>query len=630
MISVIIQSMELFHTSFLASLVATSMAFAAPGTSVVKDAQGHYWFKTPKGELVFSLGINNIASMPFRPKPDTQFYQPVKAQFSGQWPAWSTSVRQMLQESNANTVGGWSDPAVAAGPGIWRTPILYTSGAESDRCLEPYRPGFESKVAAYVRESLAKYPDRSDILGVFLDNEMPWFGINGWDNTPNATLLERAIALPHDDDAYLAAIDCLKGRYGDIQKFNEAWKLNVKDWSDIAAQDLRTSSTDAANEDRTRFTSVAAERFYAVSAAEVRAQAPELLILGSRFAGDAPACVITSCGRHSDVVSVNFYSAPKVPERVLAKFYILTQKPLMLTEFSWRAKENQSGNPNTRGAGSVLLTQAERAAHYSEFVEDLATYPMVIGAHWFEWADQSPQGRFDGEDSNYGVVDISHGRYENLLGAMKQTNAKVAQLHASTSREIPTSIPEPESVTVRSTQQPGRPAQVELLGDWMHDPEIWGAADSKLTYTRDGAALKIEYSTGQSYGAGLSLHMPRSSRAAGSTEPVGDMDGYAQVVVDVEAPAGLEINFVLAEANSVKNGSSKNDDGEAFLSDVFAAKSGRQTYRVELSKFKLNQFHANQGGAKTIDMSSIGIIGLQFKGSPQTGSVVVHSFRLEK
>ena len=95
----------------------------------------------------------------------------------------------------------------------------------------------------------------------------------------------------------------------------------------------------------------------------------------------------------------------------------LAYEAIMVTEFAWRAEENTSGNSNTMGAGSVVKTQADRGANYSGYVEDLFSYPMVVGAHWFEFADQSPQGRGVDirEDSNYGIVDIKHRPYKTIF-----------------------------------------------------------------------------------------------------------------------------------------------------------------------------------------------------------------------
>ncbi len=616
------------------SLTLAVSCHAAPHYSITKDPAGTYWFSDSAGKRIFSTGINNIASYPFRPRDGTQFYNPLATTFSGNTSAWSDSVRSILTESNFNTVGAWSDPAVATGPGIHRTPVLYAAGTESDRCYDTFRPGFESRVRANVEAMLAKYPDRSVILGVFLDNEMPWFGINAWDAPPNYTMLERAFTLPVDDPARLAALKLLKDKYTTIAALNAAWGIKAKSWESLSADDLRASINATALEDRETYVGLAADRFYTVAAAEVRRADPDLLILGSRFAGDAPASVIRACGKVSDVVSVNYYSGSKVPERTLAKFFVPTQKPLMITEFSWRSKENQSGNPNSRGAGAVLLTQAERAAHYREFVEDLAQYPMVIGICWFEWADQSPQGRFDGEDSNYGVVDIRHGRYQSLLSAMKESNGKLHTLHEQSKRAVPTQIAPPTSVTLKSGQQPGRPPRISLLADWLHDPDVWGASDASLTFTIDKGVCNISYTPGYSYGTGLSFYLPKSNRSTHATDPssdiVGDADGYTQVVMEAELPDGAELNFVLAEANSVRAGASKQDDGEAFLSDPVIAKPGRQTYRVQLADFKLNQFHGNQSGSKAIDMASLGIIGLQLKGGPAKGEAKVFSFSLEK
>jgi agarase len=620
--------------SGLVSLPNPAFAASQPHFTVAKDPNGIYWFADRQGKSIFSSGINNIASLPFRPREGTQFYSPLVKPFANDFPAWSASVHSILTSAHFNTVGAWSDPAVAAAKNIYRTPVLYAAGTESDRCLDTFRPGFAARVRTNVEAMLSRYPDRSDILGVFLDNEMPWFGINAWDAPPNFTLLERAFTLPTDDPARLAALDHLRSKYSTIAALNNAWGISASSWESLSADILRTSINAISLADRESFVARAAETFYSIAAAEVRRVDPTLLILGSRFAGDAPESVIRACGKVSDVISVNYYSGSTVPLRTLAKFYVPTQKPLMITEFSWRAKENQSGNPNSRGAGAVLLTQAERAASYSQFVEDLAQYPMVIGICWFEWADQSPQGRFDGEDSNYGVVDIHHNRYEALLSAMTTTNAKLHTLHQQSKRPLPTQIPPPSGITLKSGQQPGRPPSINLLADWLHDPDIWGAADSSLSFTFESSICSLTYSPGYSYGAGLSFYLPTSNRATNVPDPkttiAADADGYTQVVLDAELSEGTELNFVLAEANCVRAGSSTLDDGEAFLSDPIIAKPGRHAYRVNLADFKINLFHGNQTGQKAIDMASLGIVGIQLKGGPAKAQAKLHNFTLEK
>jgi agarase len=68
------------------------------------------------------------------------------------------------------------------------------------------------------------------------------------------------------------------------------------------------------------------------------------------------------------------------------------------------ANAQDSGLPNTKGAGPLVFTQAERAEGYRNYTTSLAKSPYVVGFHWFQWADQPKEGRADGENSNYGVV----------------------------------------------------------------------------------------------------------------------------------------------------------------------------------------------------------------------------------
>jgi hypothetical protein len=53
----------------------------------------------------------------------------------------------------------------------------------------------------------------------------------------------------------------------------------------------------------------------------------------------------------------------------------------------------------------------------------------VVGYHWFEHADQPAQGRFDGENSNFGTVTIEDDVYQELTQAMTAVNAEAEALH---------------------------------------------------------------------------------------------------------------------------------------------------------------------------------------------------------
>jgi agarase len=52
-----------------------------------------------------------------------------------------------------------------------------------------------------------------------------------------------------------------------------------------------------------------------------------------------------------------------------------------------------------------------------------------VGYHWFEHCDEPKEGRFDGENCNYGVVNIHDEVYVDLTRAMTEINAQVETLH---------------------------------------------------------------------------------------------------------------------------------------------------------------------------------------------------------
>lgn len=99
----------------------------------------------------------------------------------------------------------------------------------------------------------------------------------------------------------------------------------------------------------------------------------------------------------------------------------LTAKPMMITEFSYRAAD--SGLPNSfPPVYEVLATQAERADRYESYMDRVLARPYLVGAHWFEYVDEPAEGRFDGENDNFGIVDIRDDEYAELAERMRAVN----------------------------------------------------------------------------------------------------------------------------------------------------------------------------------------------------------------
>jgi len=54
--------------------------------------------------------------------------------------------------------------------------------------------------------------------------------------------------------------------------------------------------------------------------------------------------------------------------------------------------------------------------------------PQCVGYHWFEWCDEPREGRFDGENSNYGLVRIDDTPWEVLTQRFTSLNAGLERL----------------------------------------------------------------------------------------------------------------------------------------------------------------------------------------------------------
>jgi hypothetical protein len=70
------------------------------------------------------------------------------------------------------------------------------------------------------------------------------------------------------------------------------------------------------------------------------------------------------------------------------------------------------------------LTRGAMAA-----AQRFARVPEIVGLHWFQYYDHHNRGREDGEDYNFGLVDINGRPYERLVETFSRINPRLADLH---------------------------------------------------------------------------------------------------------------------------------------------------------------------------------------------------------
>jgi len=237
-------------------------------------------------------------------------------------------------------------------------------------------------------------------------------------------------------------------------RFNRVWKTGFKSWEEFEratniVQPVFRKALHAQNEGKERaaseadpsraafvanyeaFAAQVAEQYFRVTRHALREADPNHLNLGCRFAYQPPRPVREAAARYLDVISFNCYLVDPMP---VVRECAPLGRPLVAGEFAFRAQD--VGRPNTRGAGPRVPNQTERAAAFKRYVRPLVHEPAVVDYHWFQHSDQPKEGRFDGENSNYGVVDATDTPYAELTRAMKSVNAAVERWHAKAARLV--------------------------------------------------------------------------------------------------------------------------------------------------------------------------------------------------
>ena len=171
-------------------------------------------------------------------------------------------------------------------------------------------------------------------------------------------------------------------------------------------------------ERRRQFLYQSYQKLVEAATAAIRKHDPNHLTLGLRFGSSAPPEIV-KLSRVFDVYSLNNY-AYTVNQREIAKVRDLIDKPILIGEFHF----GTPGRGMTPGLKQTA-SQEERGVAYRYYVENAAADPSIVGAHWFEWVDEPSTGRFDGENYNIGMVDVTDRPYRELVEAARTTHRRL-------------------------------------------------------------------------------------------------------------------------------------------------------------------------------------------------------------
>jgi hypothetical protein len=425
----------------------------ATGRFRTAQIDGVWWLVTPDGHGMFSSGIVGVRSTgDYAPDTGTSPYQDNILARYGSATAWADVTLDRLLDINVNTIGSWSEYALFVQV-LPYTPILgfaqhapvvagVAPGLTGQPVRDYYDPAFVSgaTVEAQNASSCASDPW---CIGVFSDNELGW----GPGVVLTLPIYDAYFHLPANAPGKLALQSWLEQRYaGNVAAFNADWALSLASFADVQTTMSLTATWNgdgpARQAVRRAFSGIVADQYFRVVHDALRAIDPAMLILGARFLSySTPPEVAAAAGPWVDVLSTNYYefgaswfslaqtlgvNAGYIPAARMFDdvdtLYALTGKPILISEFGYRSAESEL--PNTFPPFyPTLATQAERADSFGRYLRRAVQRPFVVGTHWFKHADQPIEGRNDGEDNNWGIVDLHDDPYVAVGDRMRLLNA---------------------------------------------------------------------------------------------------------------------------------------------------------------------------------------------------------------
>jgi hypothetical protein len=438
--------------------------------------EGKWWLVTPSGHLFFSLGIDAVNSnenetvvegreqmfewLPGKDDPLAANYHVVRGweqageankqphprtysfytanlerKYGKDWyGAWQAMTMARLPAWGFNTVGNWSDRRLYD---LKKMPYVGTIDLHGKverlshippfptyQIYDTFDARFPQMVDQSVRALALERRNDPWLIGYFVDNELPW-GFMRNDRTRYAVALE-ALRLGAASPAKRALVEQLKARYGNIEELNAAWNARLASWGELLEKPYHPGHefTPAMREDMGAFVKELAGRYFSTVREALRKYDPNHLYLGARFAwlvyekfAWTTQEVEEAAAQYCDVISFNIYLS-KLDSRW--DFLKLLDKPAMIGEFTMGAPD-RGIYPEILGANS----QADRARMYQEYVNSVVDHPALVGCHFFEYLDEPPTGRGDGENIVTGFVTVTDSVYPEMVSAAKKLRAEV-------------------------------------------------------------------------------------------------------------------------------------------------------------------------------------------------------------
>lgn len=396
------------------SATITHSAVSAPFS--IQQEAGSAWLTRPDGGRFFSFGVCCVDQGTARDSLSPTNPAFASWQHYSNATHWANATLDRLTNWGITTVGGWSDYATLrpCPANVAFTPVLHMGSSAGAPWLDMWDPKVIGRMEEVARDQILAVRADPRLIGYYSDNEIGWW---------NADLLHLALKQPQTSGQRQRLIRLLREIY------HGNWDELLRDFEPVGADSFQALQAGGVlyvrpggNGFRTlrQFAALLADRYYSLVREIIRKHDPRALILGDRYQSFFYPEIARAAAPYLDVASSNLNAAwndGTFPRYYFETLHQLTGKAILASEFYMSATDNRSGNKNSGGGFPVVATQAERAVGFRNTLSALAQNPWVVGADWFQYYDEPTHGRGDGEDFNFGFIDIHNQPYLELTHA---------------------------------------------------------------------------------------------------------------------------------------------------------------------------------------------------------------------
>ncbi|MBQ7868491.1 MAG: beta-galactosidase [Clostridia bacterium] len=335
------------------------------------------------------------------------------------WDAWRTITTRRFKDWGLNTTGigivNFIDERMEDFLSMSKLPYVVTlkrfpvtSNFIFRDFPDVFSEEYEANSATFANNELKPMANDPCLIGYFLHNEPEWLFQS------DCNIAYELMVKNEKLESRKHMMQWLMDRYQTIESLNAAWGTSFENFEVFLAPVSRSVQlSEEAWAVLREYEQILVVAFAQIPMNACRKVDEHHLCLGLRYSSMQEKVVEVS--KIFDVLSFNCYQRSAIPKLDMA---LPLNKPAIIGEWHFGGQEIGL----LRTALISCTTQEERAKAYKAYLQEAAAHPMCVGAHYFEYNDQTLMGRFDGEHMAHGIIDCTNKPYPPLAKAISETS----------------------------------------------------------------------------------------------------------------------------------------------------------------------------------------------------------------